>query len=363
MLRAFAIPITWTELFKRTVREFNADNCLGLAAQLAYYLLLGLVPALVFLVSIASFFPADTIQQMLGRLATFTPAEMMTLVRTEVETIAGRENGGLLTFGFIAALWSSSAAVVAVTDALNRAYDIEESRPWWKLRLTAIGLTIGLAVVILVAFALILIGPAAAEWLARTTGLGSPLEWAWKILQWPVAFALVAVGLALLNYFGPDADQDLSWITPGSVLATILWLVVSLAFKIYLANFADYGATYGSLGGAIVLMLWFYLSGMAILVGAEMNAEIEHASPWGKAPGEKVPGQRRSLGARARKAWEARDEVRPKRTDVSGQHSEPAPIAPAPVKTVVDRSRRTSLFPGLPLFMISWWLRRRRERK
>jgi membrane protein len=105
---------------------------------------------------------------------------------------------------------------------------------------------------------------------------------------------------------GPDAEQDWVWITPGSLLATLLWLIASLAFRFYVTNFADYNATYGSLGGVIVLMLWFYMSSLAILVGAEMNAEIEHASPYGKDPGEKVPGEKRKLGARARTAWEQR---------------------------------------------------------
>ena len=104
----------------------------------------------------------------------------------------------------------------------------------------------------------------------------------------------------------PDAEQDWVWITPGAVLATVLWLLASLGFRYYVTHFADYNATYGSLGGVIVLMLWFYLSSLAILVGAEMNAEIEHASPYGKAPGEKVPGEKRKLGARARRAWEQR---------------------------------------------------------
>ena len=225
-------------------------------------------------------------------------------MRDQLNSITQGQHGGLLTFGFAMALWSSSAAVVAVTDALNRVYDIDEGRPWWKVRLTAILLTIGLAAFVLVAMGLILVGPTLAEWLATRTGLGSVFEWTWKILQWPIVFALVATALAVLNYFAPDADQDWTWVSPGAVLATVLWLVASLAFKLYVANFANYNATYGSLGGIIVLMLWFYISGLAILVGAEMNAEIEHASPYGKDPGEKVPGQKKKLGARAARAFE-----------------------------------------------------------
>jgi membrane protein len=303
MFRTFQIPISWTELVNRTAKEFNADNCLGLAAQLAYYLLLALVPAIVFLVALTSFLPPRLIQQMISSVGTFAAPEMTGLLREQMESIANGAHAGLLTFGFAMALWSSSAAVVAVTDALNRAYDIEEARPWWRVRLNAILLTVGLAVFVLAAFALVIAGPTLADWLAARIGFGPAFTWTWKIVQWPVAFALVAVGLALLNYFGPDADQDWAWVTPGAVLATLLWLLASLAFKFYVANFADYNETYGSLGGIIVLMLWFYITGLAMVIGAELNAEIHCASPWGKNPGPKIMGQRKRLGLAASREW------------------------------------------------------------
>jgi membrane protein len=356
MFRTFQIPISWTELVKRTAKEFNADNCLGLAAQLAYYLLLALVPAIVFLVALASFLPPRLIEQMISSVGTFAAPEMTELLRGQMESIANGEHAGLLTFGFAMALWSSSAAVVAVTDALNRAYDIEEARPWWKIRLNAILLTAGLAVFVLAAFALVIAGPTLADWLAARIGFGPAFTWTWKIVQWPVAFALVAVGLAVLNYFGPDADQDWAWVTPGAVLATLLWLLASLAFKFYVANFGNYNETYGSLGGIIVLMLWFYITGLAILAGAEMNAEIEHASPHGKNPGEKVPGQRKKIGARAARAFaEAHGEAAADRTVRPAPPSSPA-VAPA--ATGVAR-----YFPGIPVFLVTWFMRRRRTRE
>jgi membrane protein len=347
MLRTFDIPISWGELIKRTVREFSADNCLGLAAQLAYYFLLALVPAIVFLIALTSFFPAHVLQDAMARVATVAPGEMTNLLAGLLETIANGQNSGLLTFGFLMALWSSSAAIVAVTDALNRAYDIEEGRPWWKVRLTAIFLTLVLAVFVLVAFALILVGPTAAEWLARTTGLGAPFEWAWKILQWPIALALVVVAIAVVNYFAPDADQDWEWVTPGAVVATVLWLAASLAFKFYVGNFANYNETYGSLGGIIVLMLWFYISGIAILAGAEMNAEIEHASPHGKDAGEKVPGEKKKLGARAARAFEAKPKPPAPRPAVAArpQAFEPQPAGVSWFGRVLT----------VPVLLVRWW--------
>lgn len=306
MFRTFSIPLTWSELVKRTVKEIGDDDCLGLAAQLAYYLLLALVPAIVFLVALASFFPADTVAQLIGSLRAFAPGDVVQLVEEQLQRVANGQQGGLLTVGIAMALWSSSAAVVSVSAAMNRAYDIDEARPWWKVRLIAIGLTIGLALFLIIAVALVLIGPTVGEQLAARFGLGAVFAWTWSILQWPVAFVLVVIALALLNYFAPDAEQDWEWITPGAVLSTVLWLIASLAFKIYLANFADYNATYGSLGGVIVLMLWFYISALAVLVGSEMNAEIEHSSPHGKDPGEKVPGERKKLGAAAARAYAER---------------------------------------------------------
>jgi membrane protein len=357
MFRTFDIPISWGELVRRTWKEFVADNCLGLAAQLAYYLLLALVPALVFLIALTSYFPPQAIQQLIESLGKFAPGEMTQIVRDQLTSIAQGQNGGLLTFGFAMALWSSSAAIVAVTDALNRAYDIDETRPWWKVRLTAILLTLGLAAFVLVALGLVLVGPMLAEWLAARTGFGGAFEWTWKILQWPIVFALVATALGVLNYFGPDADQDWEWVSPGAVLGTLLWLVASLAFKFYVANFANYNETYGSLGGIIVLMLWFYISGLAILAGAEMNAEIEHASPHGKNPGEKVAGEKKKLGARAARAFAGGG------AGAAGPPRQPAPPRPLSPRPVHSQPQERHLFPGLPVFLVAWWFRRKRTRE
>lgn len=302
----FDLPISWRELAARTVKEISADNVLGLAAQLAYYFLLALVPAIGFLIALTTFFPDGLIDQMMAAAARVMPAEMLALLQDQMASLRSRDQGGLLSAGLLMALWSSSAAMVSASDALNRAYDIEEARPWWRVRLNAMAMTIALAVFVLLAFTLVVAGPEIAGALAQRLGLGAVFTTMWNIVQWPVAFALVVAAVGLINYLGPDAEQDWVWITPGAVLATVLWLLASLGFRVYVTHFGDYNATYGSLGGVIAVMLWFYLTGLAILIGAELNAEIEHASPHGKARGEKVPGQRTTLGARARRAWEAR---------------------------------------------------------
>ncbi len=307
MYAAFDLPLSWGELLKRTVKEINEDDCLGLAAQLAYYFFLALFPAVLFLLALASFFPlTNFIDDAVRALRPIAPPNVLSFLEEQLRRLSNADSGGILTIGILGAIWSSSAAVVAIIGSLNRAYDIQEGRPWWHVRLTAIGLTIALAFFLLVSFTLIVAGPAIAEQLASSFGLGAAFAWTWTILQWPIAFLLVSTAIGLVYYFAPDAEQEWVWITPGAVVATVLWVLVSLAFKFYVANFANYNAMYGAVGAVIVLMLWFYLSGLAILVGAELNAEIEHASPHGKDPGEKVPGVRRKIGLAAARAYKAR---------------------------------------------------------
>jgi membrane protein len=357
MFAAFDIPLSWGELLKRTAKETSNDDCLGLAAQLAYYFFLALFPAFLFVLALASFFPlANFTDEIVSALRPVAPTEVLGFLEEQLRRLSNADSGGILTMGFLLAIWSSSAALVAISGSLNRAYDIEETRPWWKVRLTAIGLTVALALMILISFSLIVIGPTIAEQLASSLGLGAAFEWTWKILQWPVAFFLVSTAVGLVYYFAPDAEQDWVWITPGAVLGTLLWLLVSLAFKFYAANFADYNATYGTVGGVIVLLLWFYMSGLAILVGAELNAEIEHASPYGKAPGEKVPGQKRKIGVAAARAYKERLE----RLPTPPAHPRPAAAFQA---TPAPADPKLGVAVGVPLLAARFWNRFRRQRE
>ena len=302
------VQLSWPEIVKRTLRKalWN-DNCPALAAQLAYYFFFALFPALLFLVALASYFPVtNLIDDMFTRLGGLLPPAALQIIVDQIVKISGGQDAGLMTLGMLLAVSSSSAAMIAIIDTLNRAYGIDETRPWWKVRLNAVLLTIGVSIFILTSFALVLAGPTLATKLAAEWGLGEAFEWTWKIAQWPIAFALVSGGVALIYYFAPDADQDWVWLTPGAVTATLLWIAASLAFKYYVANWGNYTETYGLIGAVMILLLWFYISGLVILVGAEMNAEIEHASLYGKDPGEKFPGQRRMIGPRAMRVWMAR---------------------------------------------------------
>ena len=290
MRGAPGFPIALTELARRTGREVLADDCLGLAAQLAYYFFLALFPALLFLAAIVSFIPvAGLLEAITTNLSHVAPAEVLSIIQDQILKIAHEKNGGLLTLGMIGTIWSSSAGLDAIITTLNQAYDVPERRSWWKVKLLAVGLTLALSALIILAFALLLVGPPLAERIAIWAHMGRAFVWTWTLLQWPVIFLLVSFALATIYYYAPAAAQDWLSVTPGALVATTLWILISLGFKFYVSHFGSYNATYGTIGAVIVLMLWFYLSALAVLVGAELNAEIEHASAGGHGHGENAP--------------------------------------------------------------------------
>src|SRR3954470_23140249 len=306
MLAHLRVPFSWTDLFKRTFAEALADDIFDLAAQQAYYFFFALFPALLFVIGVASFFPLQTlVNDVVAMLSRIAPQAAIEIVTGAMTSLSKQNSGGILTFGFLVTIWSSSGAMVSIITTLNAAYDVTESRPWWKTRVIAVVLTVALALFIVVSMFLVIAGPTVAEHVAARLRLGPAFTWAWWLLQWPVVFMLVASAIAFIYYFAPDVEQDWVWITPGSVLATVAWLAVSLVLKLYyqLVPSAT-NAAYGTIGGMMVLMLWFYCSGIALLLGAEMNAEIEHASPYGKDAGERVPGEEKVVGARAERIYE-----------------------------------------------------------
>jgi membrane protein len=270
-------------------KEVQEDNCLGLAAQLAYYFLFALFPFFLFLTALIGFLPIPNLmEQIMNLLVTVVPGNVLQLIQDNVHHLVTEQRGGLLSFGILAALWSSSSAVTAIIGALNRAYDVKERRPFWKMRGTAILLTLGLALFMLSALVLLMFGPQIGSWIASQIGLGSIFEVTWNILRWPIIVFFLIVAIGLVYYFAPDVEQKWKWITPGSAFAVILWIIASLGFSFYVNNFGSYNKTYGSIGAVIVLLTWMYISGLIILIGGEINAEIEHAAPGGKAPGQKT---------------------------------------------------------------------------
>src|SRR5215210_3305404 len=297
--------LSWVELGKRVYAEVMDDDVLGCSAQLSYYFLLALFPALLFLTSLLGYLAGEDSQLRQGlfnSLAAVLPGDASQLIAKTVTDVTQSSGGGKLSFGILAPLWAASNGMGAISESLNAAYDLKESRPWWKVRLTAIGLTLALTLLIVSALVLVLYGHDIADAVSFKLGLGSAFATAWKVLQWPLVLIFVLLAFALIYYFGPDAHrQDWKWVTPGAVVGVVLWLLVSFAFKTYLSFFNSYSATYGSLGAVIILMLWFYFTGTAILVGGEINSEIENemakqGAPDAKESGEKSPGQKERAG-------------------------------------------------------------------
>ena len=270
-------------------REVQDDNCTGQAAQLAYYLFFAVFPFVLFLTTLLGYLPIpDLMDRIMEYMARLLPGEAVTLLQDTIRQLVTHQKGGVLSFGILATLWSASSAVTAITEALNRAYDVQEGRPFWKVRGVAILLTIGLSVFIVVSMVLLLFGPQLGGWIASLVGLGTAFEVAWNILRWPVIVGLLVIAMACIYYFAPDVEQQWQWITPGAVFAVLATIAVSLGFSFYVKNFGSYNKTYGSIGAVIVFLTWLYLTGFVIVVGGEINAEVEHAAPEGKAPGDKI---------------------------------------------------------------------------
>ena len=292
----------WFGLAKRVWKEVQEDDVFGRAAQLSYYFLLALFPFLIFLTSIIGLVLGSgtgTRHALFNYLARVMPPSAYQLISSTVTEVSASSSGGKISFGILAALWAASNGLTAITGSLNSAYDLEETRPWWKQRLTAIVLTIALSVLIISALVLVVAGGHIADWLAYHFGLGDTFPLIWKIIQWPVVLACMTFAFALIYYFAPDTrEQKWMWLTPGAVIGVVLWLLVSLAFRVYLHFFNSYSATYGSLGAVIILMLWLYLTGAAVLIGGETNSEIENAAaeqgqPEAKEKGEKSPQEKK----------------------------------------------------------------------
>jgi membrane protein len=265
---------------KRVGRKLWDDDCLGLAGQLAYFILLSLFPFLMFLVAVASIVvndPESALRILTERTEGFLPQDAVRLLIDYVDRTLRSAVSGVLLFGILAALTSGSAAAGAIIKATNRAYDLRETRPFWKIQGISILMVLGLALLI-AALALVILGPGVGGYVQRLTGLPNVFLPIWRIVRWGVAFLAVTFALDILYYVAPNADLPFKWITPGGVAATVLTLISSVVLNLYVANFGHYDQIYGQLGAVIVLMLWLYITGLMVLIGAEMNAVIAHTA-------------------------------------------------------------------------------------
>jgi membrane protein len=262
---------------KATIQEFQRDDALGLAAQLAYYLILALFPFILVLVSFMGTFGSSALaSEVLGYFQRVMPEQAYEIIETfTANIISGRaEAPGLLSFGILFTIWAASGAFAALINALNRAYDVQETRPFWKVRGIAILMTLGLSVLVLVGVLLLVLGPQIGTTIANLFGLEETFLLVWEIARWPVALIFMVFTVALLYYFAPDVEQPFRWITPGGLIGVLLWVLASVGFNFYVSNFGSYNKTYGSIGAVIVLLLYLYISSLTILFGATLNATL-----------------------------------------------------------------------------------------
>jgi membrane protein len=284
----------WKDIFWRVYEEINKDRILAVAAGVTFYGLLGLFPALAALVSIYGLFadPA-TIQDHLNLLSGVLPGGALDIIGEQVKRITSKGSGTLgFTFfsGLAISLWSANAGVKAVFDALNVAYGEEEKRGFIALNLRSLAFTLGMIVFALVAIGAIVVVPV----LLNFIGLGKVTEWIISLARWPVLLGAIVLVLAVLYRYGPSRDTaQWRWISAGSLVAAVVWVAASMLFSWYVANFGNYNETYGSLGAVIGFMTWMWLSTTVVLVGAELNAEIEHQTVHDTTEGPQKP-----LGAR-----------------------------------------------------------------
>jgi membrane protein len=268
------------QTLKATVQEFVRDDALGLAAQLAYYLILAIFPFILFLVAVLDAFGSSSpqfVNELFDYLRRVMPAQVFDLIETYTERTLRNEDTapGLLSVGILGTIWAASGAFAALINALNRAYDVQETRPFWKVRGIAILMTLGLSVLVLGGVLLLIAGPSIGETIAEVFTLDDEFVIVWNVVRWPAALLFMVATVALLFYFAPDAGQPFRWITPGGFVGIALWVLASLAFNLYLgSDFNTYDKTYGSIGTVIILLLYLYISSLTILFGATLNATL-----------------------------------------------------------------------------------------
>jgi membrane protein len=270
---------SWTGVLKRSVKEFSNDNLSDWAAALTYRGVLTLAPSALIMVSVLGLLGKSTTDKLLTNIGNLTPGGVHSVLQQIVDSVQHRGSAGIAAvIGLVVALWSASSYVAAFMRASNAIYGMGEGRPVWKTIPVRLGITLAMVVMGLLAAVIVVFSGALADKTGHALGLGSTALTLWSILKWPVLVVIVSLMLAILYYAAPNVKQSgVQWISPGGVLAVLIWLVVSALFAVYVANFGSYNKTYGSLASVIIFLVWLWLTNVAILLGAEFNAELQHA--------------------------------------------------------------------------------------
>jgi membrane protein len=285
---------SWKGVFKRALREFSDDNVTDWAAALTYYGVLSIFPMLLALISLLGLFGQSATQPLLDNISSVAPGPAKDIVTQAIQNLQKSQGAaGILFFvGLAAALWSASGYVGAFMRAANDVWDVEEGRPAWKTIPLRLGVTALLLVLLTIsAIAVVVTGPLARS-IGDIVGLGSTAVTVWDIAKWPVLILVVSFMIALLYYATPNVKHPkFQWVSPGSLMAVVLWIIASALFAFYVANFSSYNKTYGALGGVIVFLTWLWITNNVILLGAEFNAEMERGRQiqGGLRPHDKEP--------------------------------------------------------------------------
>ncbi len=266
-----------------TYDDVNRNHTMQMAAALSYYSVLSLFPALILLSAVVAYLPVpDLFNQALVVMARFLPPDAMGLVSRVLADVISPNRGTFLSFGILGTLWAASGGFSAAIEALNVAYDVEDDRPFWKTRPLALALAFITGILLLVALATMIVGPRFGEWLAARVHLSRLFILLWPYLHWTIAVGFTVLAVEVLYFLAPNVKQRFLATLPGAVLAVGCWIGLSYLLGIYFRHFANFNKTYGSLGAAIALMVWLYWTGFAMLVGAELNAELAKRSREGK---------------------------------------------------------------------------------
>ncbi len=277
-----------------SIKQFAIDlyngisnhNVFNGAAALAYYLFLSIFPAAIVLLSILPYLPIPHLEQaIMDLLAQALPKQSADLFTGIVNSVVSRRRGGLLSFGIVFVLWSASSGLSAIMQQLDITYEVQDSRPYWKFRGTALLLMVLFLILVIGGFSLIIFGGVIQDRLIGLLGNSKPLLILFATVRWIIVVVCLLLAFAMVYYFGPDVEQKFRFISPGSVFGVVLLALASLGFQYYVTHFSNYSLTYGSIGAVIILQLWLYISGMVLLLGGEVNVLYERSHPEGKGRG------------------------------------------------------------------------------
>jgi membrane protein len=286
--------------FWRTGEDLNSKHTLQMAAALSYYFVMSLFPALILLSAIFAYLPIhDLLDQAFALFGGFVPKDTMMLVHKVVSDVISPNRSAFLSFGILGTLWSASGGFSATIEALNIAYEVEETRPFWRTRPLAIGLTFVIGLLLLTALAVMIVGPDFGAWLAGKLHMSWLFAVTWPYIHWLVAVGFTVLSVESLYFFAPNVKQRFSSTLPGAMLAVGSWIGLSYGLGVYFRNFANFNKTYGTLGAAVALMIWLYWTGFFMLLGAELNCQLAKVSKQGKIPEKEEPDKMTKLNLAA----------------------------------------------------------------